>query len=151
MDLKKLKLANQICFPMYATSRLITKAYKPLLDNLNLTYPQYLVLLVLWEEDEVPVKEISSKLLLESNTLTPLLKRMEKASLIVRTRSVKDERKVIIKLTEKGKELREEAEKIPEKLLDITTNSISKKEAILLKSILDKMLVGFNNDSAMEF
>lgn len=151
MDLKKLKLANQICFPMYATSRLITKAYKPLLDNLNLTYPQYLVLLVLWEEDEVPVKEISSKLLLESNTLTPLLKRMEKASLIVRTRSVKDERKVIIKLTEKGQELREEAEKIPEKLLDITTNSISKKEAILLKSILDKMLVGFNNDSAMEF
>ena len=92
----QLKLENQICFPLYSVSRLLIQQYKPLLDELDITYPQYLVLLVLWEKNEIPVKDISEKLLLETNTLTPLLKRMETKGFIKRNRSTTDERMVII-------------------------------------------------------
>ena len=98
-----LKLENQLCFPLYAASRLVTKCYQPLLQEFDLTYPQYLVLLILWETDSVNLKVISEKLHLQTNTITPLLKRMEEAGLIDRTRSPEDERSMIISLTKMGK------------------------------------------------
>ena len=117
MTYDQLKLENQICFPIYAASRLITREYQPLLEEMGLTYPQYLVLLVLWEEDELPVKEIGEKLLLNTNTVTPLLKRMETQGLLLRQRSAEDERRVLVSLTAQGRAMREEAQAIPEKLV----------------------------------
>ena len=105
MNDTQLLLSNQICFPIYSVSRLITKAYKPFLDELGITYPQYLVLMVLWENDGISVNQITQKLLLNTNTLSPLLKRMEKMQLLERSRSIEDERSVIIQLTTKGKKL----------------------------------------------
>jgi DNA-binding MarR family transcriptional regulator len=98
----QLKLDNQICFPLYSVSRLITKAYKPFLEKMGITYPQYLVLMVLWEHGNLSVNQIGEKLLLNTNTLSPLIKRMEKIDLLNRTRSTKDERSVRVELTEKG-------------------------------------------------
>lgn len=117
-EFPQLKLENQLCFPFYAASMLITRRYQPLLDKLSLTYPQYLVLMVLWENDGLPVTHISAQLLLNTNTLTPLLKRMEKAGLIKRERSTDDERKVLVFLSQKGRCLRLEAAEIPSKLVD---------------------------------
>lgn len=117
MTYEQLKLENQICFPIYAASRLITREYQPLLDELGLTYPQYLVLMVLWESDGLPVNEIGQKLLLNTNTVTPLLKRMEAQGLLSRARSTEDERQVIITLTAQGRALREAAATIPERLV----------------------------------
>src|SRR4030095_8240519 len=94
-----LRLDNQICFAVYSTAHAFNRFYKPLLDKLGLTYPQYLVMLVLWEEDGLPVKEIGERLFLDSGTLTPLLKRLEAAGLVKRTRSKEDERQVIVALT----------------------------------------------------
>ncbi|MEO2128181.1 MAG: MarR family transcriptional regulator [Christiangramia sp.] len=118
MDNDYLKLENQLCFPIYAASRLITRAYQPFLENLKITYPQYLVLLVLWEKDEISVNDIANKLILNTNTITPLLKRMEEQRLICRERSKSDERKVIVKLTKKGLHLKEEAKTIPEEIAE---------------------------------
>lgn len=138
---KQLKLENQICFPLYAVSRLIIQQYKPLLDELGVTYPQYLVLLVLWEKEEIPVKEISQELFLETNTLTPLLKRMEVNGIIKRKRSKIDERIVIISLTLKGKELHHKATEIPKNLVNrLDSFSIEKDDIFELKKILDKIL-----------
>ena len=103
-------LDNQICFAVYSTAHAFNRVYKPLLDKLGLTYPQYLVMLVLWERDGVPVKDIGERLFLDSGTLTPLLKRLEAAELIKRTRSTEDERQVLIALTPKGQALREKAQ-----------------------------------------
>ena len=116
MVYEKLKLENQLCFPIYAASRLITREYQPYLDVLGITYPQYLVMLVLWETDSITVNSISQKLILNTNTITPLLKRMEKLGLITRQRSEEDERKVIVELTEKGKQMQAEANLIPDQL-----------------------------------
>lgn len=112
-----LKLDNQICFPFYAASRLIIRAYQPHLDKLGITYPQYLVMLVLWEKDGIPVNDIAHKLILNTNTVTPLLKRMESMGLIQREKSKEDERKVLVRLTSKGKEMQEAAAGIPEALM----------------------------------
>ncbi len=143
----QLKLNQQLCFPLYATSRFVTQLYRPLLDKLGVTYPQYLVLLVLWENDEVPIKEISEKLFLETNTLTPLLKRMQGNGLIVRTRSKKDERIVTISLTQEGKLLKEEAEQVPVQLLEkLESLSISKEDIHQMKIILDKMLQAISEE-----
>ena len=101
-DLPPLLLGNQICFAIYSTAHAFNRVYKPLLDRLGLTYPQYLVMLVLWERDGVPVKDIGERLFLDSGTLTPLLKRLEAAELIKRTRSTEDERQVLIALTAQG-------------------------------------------------
>jgi DNA-binding MarR family transcriptional regulator len=117
MAYEQLKLKNQICFPVYAASRLITREYQPYLEKLGITYPQYLVLMVLWENDGISINEISKKLILNTNTTTPLLKRMEKQGLLKRHRSESDERIVIVTLTPEGKRLREEAASIPEKLI----------------------------------
>ncbi len=116
MAYEQLKLENQICFPVYAASRLITREYQPYLDRLGITYPQYLVLMILWEEDGVPVNDIAKKLILNTNTITPLLKRMEQQGILQRSRSVADERKVIVHLTARGRQLQEEAALIPQQL-----------------------------------
>ncbi|TXF90774.1 MarR family transcriptional regulator [Neolewinella aurantiaca] len=141
MDDAKLKLENQVCFPIYSASRLITKAYKPFLDKLGLTYPQYLVLLVLWEEDGVAVSKITDRLILNTNTLSPLLKRMEKLELLSRRRSAEDERSVIVQLTEKGKQLKVEAQSVPQKLLDgLVADNIKLADVLQLKEKLDEWI-----------
>lgn len=108
-----LKLDNQLCFALYSTSLQMTKVYKPLLQALGLTYPQYIAMLVLWEGDGITVGEISSRMLTDPGSLTPLLKRLEAEGLITRTRSQADERVVQLRLTDKGRELRRQAESIP--------------------------------------
>jgi DNA-binding MarR family transcriptional regulator len=111
-----LKLDNQLCFSVYALSRLITKAYQPLLETLGVTYPQYLVLLLLWEHEALTVKELGEKLLLDSGTLTPLLKRMEQRGWLGRRRAEHDERSVIATLQPAGRALEQQAQEIPLKL-----------------------------------
>lgn len=145
MNHEILKLDNQLCFPVYALSRLIIRAYQPLLDKLSITYPQYLVMLVLWEKDEISVNEISKRLILNTNTTTPLLKRMEVQGLITRTRSAADDRKVIIKLTEKGKQMQVEAVKIPEELIaQFPTENTSMEELMQFKQLLHKYIMYLN-------
>jgi len=137
--MEQLKLENQICFPFYAISRLITRAYQPYLENLGITYPQYLVLLVLWEEDEVSVQYITEKLILNTNTVTPLLKRMESIGLIKRQKSKGDERRVIISLSKKGRGLKKEAALIPEKLMgNIAYSNVNLKELISTRNKLQE-------------
>jgi DNA-binding MarR family transcriptional regulator len=111
-----LKLENQLCFSVYALSRLITKAYQPLLDALDVTYPQYLVLLLLWEHETLAVKSLGEKLLLDSGTLTPLLKRMEQRGWLSRRRDTHDERSVLIALQPAGRDLQQLAQEIPTEL-----------------------------------
>lgn len=141
MDFEQLKLSNQLCFPVYAASRLITKEYQPHLDKLGITYPQYLALMVLWENGKVTVNDISKKLLLNSNTTTPLLKRMEKQGLIKRTRSAEDERKVYVDLTKKGHDLKLEAAVIPLKLIEgLTSENMDVEHLITLKKNLEVLI-----------
>ncbi|MCH5195245.1 MAG: MarR family transcriptional regulator [Oscillospiraceae bacterium] len=111
-----LKLENQLCFPLYACSKEIVKAYKPYLDELDLTYTQYITMMVMWEYKELRVKEVGKCLYLDSGTLTPLLKRLEEKGYITRHRSEKDERDLIVMITEKGEELKERAADIPQKI-----------------------------------
>ncbi|MGR3766295.1 MarR family winged helix-turn-helix transcriptional regulator [Rossellomorea sp. NS-SX7] len=113
-----LLLENQICFKIYTAEREITKLYRSLLEEIGVTYPQYLAMLVLWEKERTTVKELGKKLFLDSGTLTPMLKRMESNGLLIRERSKEDERSVIISLTEKGVGLKEKASCIPSRLLD---------------------------------
>ncbi|APO66808.1 MarR family transcriptional regulator protein [Rhizobium gallicum] len=103
------RLEKQLCFAVYATAHAFTRAYKPILDKVGLTYPQYLVMLVLWEKAELPVKTIGEQLDLDSGTLSPLLKRLEQTGLIKRTRDARDERQVIVSLTPKGGSMKSEA------------------------------------------
>jgi DNA-binding MarR family transcriptional regulator len=140
-----LRLDNQICFAIYSTAHAFNRVYKPLLDRLGLTYPQYLVMLVLWERDGVPVKDIGERLFLDSGTLTPLLKRLETAGLIKRTRSTEDERQVLIALTSQGQALREKARTVPQAILatsacSITELSALKSELVALRDRLDAAL-----------
>lgn len=111
-----LKLENQLCFPLYACSKEITRRYKPFLSKLDLTYTQYITMMVLWEARELSVKELGDKLFLDSGTLTPLLKKLEAKGYLTRNRSVKDERNLIIKITDKGMALREEALAVPQEI-----------------------------------
>lgn len=147
MNYDQLKLENQLCFPFYAVSRLIIRAYQEDLDQLEITYPQYLVLLVLWEKDGITVNEITDKLVLNTNTVTPLLKRMEKQSLITRTSSKEDLRKVVIRLTENGMKMREKAAGIPYNLikkLNIQSSEITIEDVNALKSMLSKLIIMLN-------
>jgi DNA-binding MarR family transcriptional regulator len=137
-----LLLKNQLCFPLYAASRLVTKCYQPVLDELGLTYPQYLVLLVLWESDSVNLSVLSEKLQLQSNTLTPLLKRMQEMELLNRVRSEIDERSIIISLTPKGKSLKSKAPKIHNHLKSHL--GITMQEAQQLHSLLYKLIQNIN-------
>ena len=111
---EKFKLENQLCFRLYTASRLITQAYHPLLGEHGLTYPQYLVLMVLWEKDEQPVNDIAKRLVLETNTVTPLLKRMEAEGIVTRSKGKEDARQMIVKLTKKGHHLQKELADVPE-------------------------------------
>jgi len=118
MDTKDLlKLDQQFCFTAYAVARAVAQAYDPLLEELDLTYPQYLVMLVLWEKDAVGLKALGDKLRLDSGTLTPLVKRLEAKGLLTRERSEKDERAIVIALTTASKRLKQKAQKVPEGLL----------------------------------
>lgn len=133
-----LNLDNQVCFPIYALAKEVINQYRPLLDELDLTYPQYLVLMVLWNEEGQTVGQLGEKLFLDSGTLTPLLKRMEQKGMVVRQRSSADERIVKLSLTEKGISLKEQAKHIPARLLD--SMGISEQELLELKSIINKIL-----------
>jgi DNA-binding MarR family transcriptional regulator len=140
-----LRLDNQICFAIYSTAHAFNRVYKPLLDRLGLTYPQYLVMLVLWERDDVAVKDIGERLFLDSGTLTPLLKRLEAADLIKRTRSTEDERQVLIALTQQGQALREKARSMPQSILAASACSIGelsamKNEIVALRDRLNAAL-----------
>ena len=119
-----LLLDNQLCFALYSTSLAMTRLYKPLLDELGLTYPQYLTMLVLWEQDGLTVSELGQRLYLDSGTLTPLLKRLESSGLISRMRAVEDERRVHITLTAAGRKLKTRAAKIPGCILSASQCSI---------------------------
>ena len=137
-----LKLENQLCFPLYACSKEIIKKYKPFLDKLDLTYTQYITMLVLWEEKNINVKTLGDKLLLDSGTLTPLLKKLEEKGYIERKKSIKDERKLTVSLTKKGEELKQLSQDIPlniGKCLNLT-----KKETIDLYNLLYKVLNQLN-------
>lgn len=146
MEFEQLKLGNQVCFPIYAASRLITRAYQPLLEKLELTYPQYLVLMVLWETDHISVNEITDKLILNTNTVTPLLKRMETQGLIHRERSTTDERRVIISLTQKGMELKQQAADIPAELVKkLDVGELDLQEIIDLRDKLNRLVDAIRN------
>jgi DNA-binding MarR family transcriptional regulator len=125
-----LRLDNQICFAVYSAAHAFNRIYKPLLDRLGLTYPQYLAMLVLWEQDGVPVKEIGERLHLDSGTLTPLLKRLELAGLIKRTRSMEDERQVLIGLTSQGHALKDKARAVPPSILAASQCSVAELSAV---------------------
>lgn len=140
MNDELLLLKNQLCFPLYAASRLVINLYQPLLNELELTYPQYLILLVLWEEDGQTVNSIGGKLLLASNTLTPLLKRMEAKEIILRSRLKEDERKVLISLTLKGKEMKAKALEIPVRLGSCVSDAVSAEKAIALREELKALI-----------
>ena len=143
MAYEKLKLDNQLCFRLYTAARLTMGAYHPYLDPLGLTYPQYLVLLVLWEKDKQPVNDIARRLMLETNTVTPLLQRMEKAGLIVRKKGKEDSRQRIVSLTKKGIEMREQAKHIPECLAaEIIQKTGSVEEIAQMIPTLDKLNQG---------
>ena len=116
MDYEQLKLENQLCFPLYACSRENIRLYKPFLDEIGLTYTQYIVMMVLWERKLVTVKKLGGLLYLDSGTLTPLLKKMAAAGLLTRRRDKEDERSVLVELTEAGEQLRDRAAKIPGKI-----------------------------------
>lgn len=133
-----LKIENQICFPLYAASREIIKQYKPFLDELDLTYTQYITMLVLWEYGEMNVKELGSRLLLDSGTLTPLLKKLEGKGLLTRKRSAEDERALIVRLTDAGLHLRDRAVTVPERMAACAL--LSPEDAKALYTILYRLL-----------
>ncbi len=132
-----LQLDNQICFAVYSAAHAFNRVYKPLLDRLGLTYPQYLVMLVLWEGDNIPLKDIGERLFLDSGTLTPLLKRLETTNLLKRTRSTQDERQVLIELTREGHAMREKAKNVPRSIL--TASACSVDELVAMKNEIARL------------
>ena len=147
---ESMKLANQLCFPLYAASRNVTNLYTPWLKPLGLTYTQYVVFLVLWEKDGISVTEIGEKLMLDNGTLSPMLKKMEEAVYLTRSRCRKDDRVVEIKLTEKGKALQEKAGDIPQKVADCI--DLPAEKAQLLYELLYELLrnQGYGKTKHME-
>ncbi len=137
-----LRLENQICFPLYACSKEIVRRYKPYLDELDLTYTQYIAMMVLWEKKEVTVKELGKELYLDSGTLTPLLKKLEQKEYVTRERMESDERNVRISITPKGEALKDEALKVPEQMKGCV--ALDPKEAGMLYTILHKLLDDFD-------
>ncbi|WP_207725406.1 MarR family winged helix-turn-helix transcriptional regulator [Acetobacterium malicum] len=138
MNNEQLKLENQLCFPLYASAKEVVKRYKPYLDEIGLTYTQYIAMMVLWEHETINVKKLGEYLYLDSGTLTPLLKRLESAGFIERNRDSNDERNVIIKLTPAGEALKVPASLIPEKIKQCLP--ITEEEAITLYRLLYKLL-----------
>lgn len=136
---EQLKLENQLCFPLYAAAKEVVRKYKPFLDELNLTYTQYITMMVLWENESMNVKELGSKLYLDSGTLTPLLKKLEAKGYITRCRCKEDERNLIIKITQKGEALKEKAASIPGEMTEKWVN-LSKDEIKTTYHALYKLL-----------
>jgi DNA-binding MarR family transcriptional regulator len=137
-----LRLDNQLCFALYSASLAMTKLYKPLLDELGLTYPQYLALLVLWEQDGVSVSELGQRLNLDSGTLTPLLKRLEVAGFLSRLRDTEDERRVRVLLTAEGRALKAQAKRIPGCILRATHGDLAEVAALTkqVQALRDRLL-----------
>ncbi|MBP5307741.1 MAG: MarR family transcriptional regulator [Clostridia bacterium] len=133
-----LKLDNQLCFPLYAAARETVKHYRPFLDELDITYTQYIAMMVLWEKDCVTVKDLGERLFLDSGTLTPVLKSMESKGLVERKRSGEDERCLIVSLTEEGKKLKEKAVEVPAKVSKCF--NLTGEEAVTLYFLLKKVL-----------
>lgn len=133
-----LKIENQLCFPLYACSKEIIKQYKPFLDKIDLTYTQYITMMVLWEHKSMTVKELGKCLYLDSGTLTPLLKKLESKGLITRNRSESDERNVIITITAVGEALKDQALSVPQQMAQCT--NLEPEEAAMLYKILYKIL-----------
>lgn len=144
MEINPLKLENQLCFPLYACAKEVVRKYKPFLDEIGLTYTQYIVMMVLWEEKKMNVKTLGARLYLDSGTLTPLLKKLEKQKLITRRRSPEDERNMIVSITDTGNVLREKAVEIPYKMGACI--SISPEDANALYTLLYKVLAGITNE-----
>lgn len=138
IEVDSLKLENQLCFPLYACSKEIVKKYKPFLDELDLTYTQYIVMMVLWDEKEINIKRLGEILFLDSGTLTPLLKKLQQKGFVTRTRSKEDERVMDLRITQSGLELKKAAASVPEKILECI--SIDKEEALILYNLLYKIL-----------
>lgn len=136
-----LKLDNQLCFPLYAVSKEIVRKYTPFLKEIDLTYTQYIVMMVMWECEKVTVKDLGKRLYLDSGTLTPLLKTLEKKGLVTRTRSEEDERVLLVSVTKEGMALRERAVKVPSQIGGCI--NLSKEETIELYTILHKLLKEF--------
>ena len=144
---EEFKLDNQLCFRLYTASRLMTQAYHPLLSEHGLTYPQYLVLLVLWEADAQPVNDIAHKLYLETNTVTPLLQRMEKEGILTRQRGQKDARQMIVSLTNKGRDLQNKLADVPFAVGSaVLCGSVTPETAPALFKMLDDIIVKLNNE-----
>ncbi|MDR1620508.1 MAG: MarR family transcriptional regulator [Clostridiales bacterium] len=137
-DYNPLSLENQLCFPLYAASRKIVRKYKPHLDELGITYTQYIALMVLWEEGPCNVKTLGERLYLDSGTLTPMLKNLEKGGIVTRLRSREDERELVVSLTNQGKRLRERALEVPRKMS--ACMPLSPDEAATLYRLLYKLL-----------
>ncbi|WP_319480407.1 MarR family transcriptional regulator [uncultured Draconibacterium sp.] len=133
-----LKLKSQVCFPVYALSREIVNVYRPILEEIDLTYPQYLVMMVLWESEPQKVNQIGDKLNLDNGTITPLLKRIAAKGLISRKRNSKDERVVEISLTESGKQLQTKAAEVPQKV--VKAMGITHEDLMQLKELVVKIL-----------
>ena len=138
MDYDCLKLENQLCFPLYVVSKEIIRKYKPFLDEIDLTYTQYIVMMVLWEEKEINVKKLGEKLFLDSGTLTPLLKKLESKKFIKRTKLEKDERNLIVSITSEGEKLKNKAISIPSNVSKCI--NLDNNEAVELYKILYKIL-----------
>lgn len=138
MNDDRLKLKNQLCFPLYACSREIIKTYKPYLEKLDLTYTQYIVMMVLWEEKNITVKNLGECLRLDSGTLTPLLKKLESKAYVRRERSAEDERNLVVSITEAGENLKEKAREVPVKMGNCV--DLSEADAKLLYTLLYKVL-----------
>ena len=147
-DNDKLKLKNQLCFTIYLCSKEIIRKYTPLLDELDLTYTQYIVMMYFWEKEKSNVKEIGKTLLLDSSTLTPLLKKLETKGYITRVRSTVDERNLEVTITDKGKKLRSKALSIPDKMGKCV--NLTKEEASTLYSLMYKVLMNIERDENNE-
>ncbi len=144
MEAEKLKLENQLCFPLYACAKEIVRHYKPILESLDLTYTQYIVMLILWEYGSSNVRTIGEKMYLDSGTLTPLLRKLEAKGYITRRRLDNDERNLMIDLTPAGKELQQKAEKVPDDIAKCV--NLSAQEATVLYKILYKLLDGMEKN-----
>lgn len=140
---EQLKLDNQFCFRLYSAAHLTMKAYQPYFAPIGITYPQYLVLLVLWEQDHQPVCDIAKRLLLDTNTVTPLLQRMEKAGLVIRQRGEQDTRQRIVSLTDKGIDLRDKVADVPKCLGESIMEQVgSADELKAIIPLLDQLIEG---------
>lgn len=133
-----LLLSEQICFPLYSAANSVTRAYRPLLESLDLTYSQYLVMMLLWEKDGASVKDLGSRLHLDSGTLTPLLKRLEAKGFVARGRSEEDERVRVLNLTDQGRALKEQAKSVPSNML--CKINLDADELVSLRRLCDKVL-----------